>query len=1363
MLTPKEIHINRFFIETSLANFGSDFAEDALMRFFTGSLTDQFGFFYNNHYNPNIKNTSDILALRGAILVAEGGMGKTYIMDFFANQVSQNFRLKIAVGEYCGNNADLASELSNISPDIQYIFIDGVDEAPGVIPTLLQKLMTIDSSRVRLFIAMRNILKLKAFQEKLALPVYSLLPLAKEDVISIARHEKVDEEAFIEKVIQEGLAPICAKPQGCKALLNSYKKDGLKNTSGEELWKQSVLSLCAENDSATRLVSGDDSNCITPDDCFNYAAQIALILKLAGCNVARGIQGTMPVDDKKCVALSNFYASSDAAKINAILSRGIFMPANNGCFVFAHHSYFDYLAAVGLLKFVNRKHWTTILLSSDRTSIYPTWEGPASWIAAYDQEWCKTILDIQPELLLVSDYTIDKIGKAQLCNSIIMRSDEIVQRQMNDIFFIKRLAKLKSQEIIPILDDALNNLIPRDQAEVAIDIIRECKINELENKLTDLFCDSKVDLMVRKHAGYALCDYASNESRVKCKKILLEQNNDLDLKGLLFRMTWPNFISMHEIAPHLINEERHLIDAYDFWISHEFPKSLLTITEDQAREALEWATTDVVKPDGYHKVIPDMRRQIYTLCWKKYFKPTFMQLLAKGFWAFSEQFLSPFSDKSIHDTPPELCYTNEDFHADVDKRHQLAETLIKMQIISERNMPVFSTQLFLNMDVDFVFSMIENNNDAELCKKWCNCLSSIHRWIPFPKMSQRWDNIQRRFPDIIACDAATIIQERKKRDDEIASRKAEGERLANERNEKNVNQRCKILHEIRRVLKTPDAYKLYPQIISSIRGQEIFSNIDFRKSDIWKDFSPTEIQQLAVAAKFFLTKEKKNSFPRSENVAYPCIPLAFYLVYSELPNGLDDLSQEAWNEFAELLFDFIDFPDNGILRPIFEYLSRVRPRIYNSAALESIKRKIAKCETYFSIKHGDLLDLDGCLSIVHFALSDECSDLHRFLILKAINRINPKVVHDRLREKIQHYSNIADSGNCLSLLILNIFPDRIHDFIDQLVSAPHEWGKHWLEDIIKVNGYENIVISTFAVSEITDLERFYIWLHQNYPADKAPFHSGAFFPTLIDDIYRFIGEILNAIKMYPSSTNAIAALQHIYATFPQDVWLKRMMLDVQKTNLEKTTPIYSPNEIKRIIDSHDSADIINSPEDLLHLILRQVREYQKYLTGKETPRVDDLWDYSGQEITHRDEGYFSDHLKSFLSQCLKAKNIAINREVLLNTGIDRKPGSRTDIWINAFSHMHNEKLCLCIEVKGSWNRECHTAMDEQLIQKYMGSGGAAAGIFLIGWFQSKSHHVPNVFKDNITMAEDELKRQEKSAASKGFLVKSIIIDCPAKF
>ena len=119
----------------------------------------------------------------------------------------------------------------------------------------------------------------------------------------------------------------------------------------------------------------------------------------------------------------------------------------------------------------------------------------------------------------------------------------------------------------------------------------------------------------------------------------------------------------------------------------------------------------------------------------------------------------------------------------------------------------------------------------------------------------------------------------------------------------------------------------------------------------------------------------------------------------------------------------------------------------------------------------------------------------------------------------------------------------------------------------------------------------------------------------------------------------------------------------------------------------------------------------------------------------------------------------INREVQLNRGIKGKPGAKTDIWVTAISQSGNTRVTLCIEVKGSWNKTCRTAFRDQLCEKYMGAGGANAGIFLVGWFDStrcKKNY--NVWKDKDAM-QKELEKQGTALRGEGFKVRPMIIDC----
>ena len=205
-----------------------------------------------------------------------------------------------------------------------------------------------------------------------------------------------------------------------------------------------------------------------------------------------------------------------------------------------------------------------------------------------------------------------------------------------------------------------------------------------------------------------------------------------------------------------------------------------------------------------------------------------------------------------------------------------------------------------------------------------------------------------------------------------------------------------------------------------------------------------------------------------------------------------------------------------------------------------------------------------------------------------------------------------------------------------------------------------------------------------------PHHEGCYSPTRLDDIYDFIGEILNIIVDYPD-IGAEAALQSIASHFPESKEFDDVIKRTRKKELRMLNPQYKVEEIKKIIDSSNQGVIINTPHDLMITVLDTLNAYQVFLTGKETPRVEDLWNCIDNSIRHKDEECFSDHLASFLKERLIDSRIIINREVQLNRGRFGDAGSRTDIWITALSP-NDQKITLCIEVKGSWNRSTPNAM-----------------------------------------------------------------------
>ena len=209
--------------------------------------------------------------------------------------------------------------------------------------------------------------------------------------------------------------------------------------------------------------------------------------------------------------------------------------------------------------------------------------------------------------------------------------------------------------------------------------------------------------------------------------------------------------------------------------------------------------------------------------------------------------------------------------------------------------------------------------------------------------------------------------------------------------------------------------------------------------------------------------------------------------------------------------------------------------------------------------------------------------------------------------------------------------------------------------------------------------------------------------------------------------------------------------------MEKECPVYGVGAIKKMLSQKRDGVIVNTPDDLMEVVLSVLKKYQTYLTGVETPQVFGLWNDLEDGTSHKNEETFSDHIKSFVDRELT--NIVINREVQLHRGNGEESGARTDIWVTAISESNNTRLRLCIEVKGSWNKTCRTAFRDQLCGKYMGDGGADAGVFLVGWFYSPRCKKNDTVWGSMDAMQECLKSQGEALRMEGFNVCPMVINC----
>lgn len=161
--------------------------------------------------------------------------------------------------------------------------------------------------------------------------------------------------------------------------------------------------------------------------------------------------------------------------------------------------------------------------------------------------------------------------------------------------------------------------------------------------------------------------------------------------------------------------------------------------------------------------------------------------------------------------------------------------------------------------------------------------------------------------------------------------------------------------------------------------------------------------------------------------------------------------------------------------------------------------------------------------------------------------------------------------------------------------------------------------------------------------------------------------------------------------------------------------------MERLISDTDCR-LINNEDDLLELILESLKRLQYSLRGRNNPAVEDLWNHDNagnkrRNFRPKDEEFISDYVARWLDHELARQGLIVNREV--------QPirARRTDILVQTnlpsrqIQHKSEEaSLSVTIEVKGCWNSSISTAVESQLVSKYLKPFGQTHGIFLIGWF-----------------------------------------------
>jgi hypothetical protein len=240
---------------------------------------------------------------------------------------------------------------------------------------------------------------------------------------------------------------------------------------------------------------------------------------------------------------------------------------------------------------------------------------------------------------------------------------------------------------------------------------------------------------------------------------------------------------------------------------------------------------------------------------------------------------------------------------------------------------------------------------------------------------------------------------------------------------------------------------------------------------------------------------------------------------------------------------------------------------------------------------------------------------------------------------------------------------------------------------------------------------------------------------------------------------ACLGIEKIIAVFPDITWLKWTLHECQALFRRNTWQPPAPREILALTEDRQSS-LVRSGEDLLEVVITSLKRLEQELHGV-TPMARFLW--NGDRP--KDENDFSDWVETHLKKDLKDRGIVANREVEFRRLSQSGVGEKTDIVVDAVCKNNNEfeTITVVIESKGCWHNELKTAMDTQLLKRYLIDEQHRYGLYLVGWFHCNQWDVKDYRKKkNSDMTFDEaqafLDKQAIGLSKDGRQIRALVVN-----
>lgn len=1350
-------------------------AEDDIVASSREYLFCDFGFRSeaNIESSYGVYSVSSLVGLNGGLIVGNCDSGKTVVLEMLERTLKSKGK-RYALLRMRDMNRSLRNLKSLLAkPSCDYMLIDGVDEYPECVDSLVQAI-EVSNPSVRWFVTSRPILELNRFNDlSERIPRLSILPFGYTEAMGLVKELVGSEVSFFSKVNEIGLLEFCTQPGGLISLVRVFRDERQNNLTVSNILNEVAKVYCKQRQDKSKVdgqINGSVKNCAR---CFDILGWMATCLVLTRndelwlSDTSKSPKGALPL--RGCI--TDRYGYDD---LFAVLSSRAIEPMGRNRARFSYSPLLGYCAAAWLNNNVSLRNASALLrvvAPRQEVNILET----QLWLSRLNPDYKPQDMERAPEFFLRSKAAISDIGIEKYYN--------LLEQRYGQLTFDERQNRIVCH--LPILNDfvefgpiVLKKLTDKASSfnclEFASVVARKCKLRLCLAALVDLVLDESQPDRLRSSISYNLpwLKEAFPEADefiglVNIENYPFRSVEHSNIIGNTLDCLWPRYITASDLCRWLQRPyQKGYFGAYERFIEYSLPSSFQDhINKSAVLPLLKWAKSHIAEDRPFDR-LGRLAREIFTYAWKwvgdKIIASAMIDCLASYIKA-RHHCQMPF----VYNEPGEGRYkwlvTPKKYAYDAQRRISFLKAVIEDNRFSENDLERFGAwyedfPLYYSVDFDVIYlQWLEVRNSAKpIADRWAVVLGQIAM-----RQSGQVDKgalkiLSEAYPQNRNFDREWLEEQREKWEQLEVRQQEEKERQSRE----NIAQSNAVIEKIKNLLQQKDDAGIkfinIAYLMPSTDGRPDLPTMDVTATENYKRLDEVHRRALLTAAKSTLV-ELSNDIIKSGSQCCAIIS-AIVFVWIKDRKFFEVLSGQRIGLLSKSIFDSCGMIDNVTTADeiISNFIERNRNGCFaalQDTLLKDVKRGLSIGRTLSLWKLN--LTQDEVNGLIKSCRAENLDGNGMGQLLERLATVNGgrDAVKAYFKKSIplmakQHPDEVSAS---MLFYALKVFPREYGKLLLGLSKNHSGCMKEWILSVAD-HVDETVIAGAMLKNGQKAAFKFFGWLERNFPEDKRPIHEAVYSPSATDNVYE-IKDLVLANLMNNCNAETLVLLNTLPKLFPRRQWdylLIRCRSKVENDAIPEAIPL---EELKRIpIEARKEKSaskgnvapalkkrirrVVRDGADLKDAVLEAITKYdESYLRGWDFAAIPDIWNYfrrgmvvksekdRGNDMLTcpKQEGALSDHLARYLDNVLNGNNeVVITRESQSGPAVPvGTVGARKSAYHDITIQHPKTKSKVVVEVKGNWNKDLGGAgLVDQLNGNYLKRNRTAYGILVCGCYSS---------------------------------------------